>query len=219
MVLRAFERRLENVVEGTFARAFRSGLRPVEIGRKIIRAVDDGRTVGVSGRTLVPNAVVVQLAAADAEAFAPIAATLVRELVDLVRAYARDEGYGFLGPVAVELVVDERRRTGTVAVAAEFRESGDGVGAGTLVLPGGERRVLTRAVITVGRSETSDLQIVDPSVSRSHAEVRARGDGFVVVDLGSTNGTRVNGARVTERELRDGDEIVFGNVAVRFVAS
>ncbi|MBM3684147.1 MAG: DUF2662 domain-containing protein [Actinobacteria bacterium] len=219
MVLRAFERRLEDVVEGTFARAFRSGLRPVEIGRKILRAVDDGRTVGVSGRTLVPNAVVVHLAPADAEAFAPIVGTLVRELVDLVRAYARDEGYGFLGPVMVEFTVDERRRTGTVAVAAEFQESGEGVAAGTLVLPGGARHVLTRAVVTVGRAETSDVQLVDPSVSRAHAEVRARGDGFVVVDLGSTNGTRVNGARVAECELRDGDEVVFGSVAVRFVAS
>lgn len=219
MVLRAFERRLESVVEGTVARAFRSGLRPVEIGRKIVRAVDDGRTVGVSGRTLVPNAVVVHLAAADAEAFAPIAATLVRELVDLVREYARDEGYGFLGPVSVELAVDGQRRTGTVAVTAEFRESGEGVSAGTLVLPGGERRVLTRAVVTVGRAESSDVQIVDPSVSRSHAEVRARGDGFAVVDLGSTNGTRVNGARVTDRDLRDGDEVTFGNVTTRFVAS
>ena len=219
MVLRAFERRLEDVVEGTLARAFRSGIRPVEIGRKILRAIDDGRTVGVSGRTLVPNAVVVQLAPADAEAFASIAGTLVRELCDLVREYARDEGYGFLGPVQVEFGVDERRRTGTVAVVAEFQESGVGVAAGTLVLPGGARHVLDRAVVTVGRAEASDVQLVDSSVSRGHAEVRARGDGFVVVDLGSTNGTRVNGVRVAEQELRDGDEVVFGNVAVRFVAS
>jgi pSer/pThr/pTyr-binding forkhead associated (FHA) protein len=56
-------------------------------------------------------------------------------------------------------------------------------------------------------------------VSRSHAEIRPRGVGYVVVDLGSTNGTRVNGVRVSEQELVDGDEIAFGNTRMRFEAS
>ena len=63
------------------------------------------------------------------------------------------------------------------------------------------------------------VQLVDASVSRYHAEIRAKGEGFAVVDLGSTNGTKVNGVRVTERDLRDDDELSFGNVRVRFSAS
>ena len=59
----------------------------------------------------------------------------------------------------------------------------------------------------------------DPNVSRRHAEVRPSGDGFVIVDLGSTNGTKVNGLTVTERRLEDGDEVALGNTRLRFEAS
>ena len=65
MGLQRFERRLERLVEGTFAKAFRAGLEPVEIGRKIARALDQGRMIGVQGGWVVPNDVVVSLSSAD----------------------------------------------------------------------------------------------------------------------------------------------------------
>lgn len=219
MVLRSIERRLETLVEGVFARAFRSGLRPVELGRKLMREMDDHRSVGVSGKTVVPNSFAVHLCADDAQSFASVQSSLVRELSDLVREHAREEGYSFMGPVAVTLVTDDGRRPGTFAVVGQFLDAGSGAGAGSLTLPGGDRVVLADAVTKVGRLPDCGVQIVDASVSRYHAEVRAKGDGFVVVDLGSTNGTRVNGVRVYERELRDGDELSFGTVRVRFSAS
>jgi pSer/pThr/pTyr-binding forkhead associated (FHA) protein len=61
--------------------------------------------------------------------------------------------------------------------------------------------------------------LADPNVSRNHAEVRPSGDGFEVVDQGSTNGTKVNGVRVAEHQLRPGDEIRLGNTVLRFEAS
>lgn len=219
MVLRSIERRLETLVEGVFARAFRSGLRPVELGRRLMRQMDDHRTVGVSGRTVVPNHFRIHLGPEDAAGFANVSGSLVRELCDLVREHAREEGYSFMGPVAVELVTDPDRRAGTFVVDSELLESGSGVGAGAVILPSGERVVLADPVIRVGRLPDCGVQIVDPNVSRYHAEIRAKGDGFVVVDLGSTNGTRVNGVRVTERELRDGDELTFGTIRVQFSAS
>lgn len=219
MVLRSIERRLESLVEGVFARAFRSGLRPVELGRKLLREMDDHRTVGVSGETLVPNAFELRLGPDDADGFASVSASLVRELSDLVREHARNEAYAFMGPVQVTLSTEEGRRAGTFAVVGRFLEVGSGAGAGSLLLPGGRRVVLTDAVTKVGRLPDCEVQLVDASVSRYHAEVRARGGGFVVVDLGSTNGTRVNGVRVSERALCDGDELSFGTVPVRFSAS
>lgn len=219
MVLRSIERRLETLVEGVFARAFRSGLRPVELGRKLMREMDDRRSVGVSGRTVVPNHFEVQLGPEDAQSFASVSSSLVRELSDLVREHAREESYAFMGPVSVALVTDESRRPGTFAVVGTFVEAGAGAGAGSLTLPGDQRLILADTVTKVGRLPDCGVQIVDASVSRYHAEIRARGDGFVVVDLGSTNGTRVNGVRVAERELRDGDELSFGTVRVRFSAS
>ncbi len=219
MGLQAFERRLERMVEGVFARAFRSGLRPVELGRRLVRVMDSQRSVGVSGRPVVPNAFTIYLSPDDHEQFADISDTLVRELCDAAREHARDEGYTFMGPITVDLEVDERQRKGSFEVEGRLRQGEGGGGPGSLLLPTGERVVLGEFVVTIGRMPESTIVLADPNVSRTHAEVRPKGDGYVVIDLGSTNGTRVNGVRVTEHSLRDGDEITFGNTKVVFTAS
>lgn len=219
MGLQGFERKLENLVEGAFARVFKSGLSPIEIGRRLTREMDDQRSVDVRGRTVAPNAFVVRIDVADRERFADIESHLCRELADAAREHARDEGYSFLGPVEVELETDSGLHTGSFRVDARLREGPSGVGAGSLLLPTNDRYVLDEHTVVVGRSPECDISIVDSNVSRRHAEIQPRGDGFVVVDLGSTNGTRVNGVRVSERELQDGDELTFGNTRMLFQAS
>lgn len=207
------------MVEGTFARLFRSGLRPVELGRRLVREMDANRSVDVRGRTIVPNHYTVAVSEADAERFAEVADSLERELAEAAREHARDEGYTFMGPVSVHLEADDRQHTGAFQITGRMREGTGGVGAGSLLLPTGERLGLGEAVVTVGRRPESTLQLADPNVSRNHAEIRPHGNGWVLVDLGSTNGTRVNGARVSSHELTEGDEIAFGNTIVRFEAS
>ena len=91
--------------------------------------------------------------------------------------------------------------------------------ASSLILPNGDRFPLTDSIITVGRHPDSNLVLADPNVSRHHAEIRPKGDRFAVVDLGSTNGTRVNGVRVDSQILNEGDEIAFGNTRMHFEAS
>jgi hypothetical protein len=219
MGLKAFERRLERMVEGVFARAFRSGLRPVEIGRRLVREIDDNRSVDVRGRTVVPNSFTVELSADDSEQFTDIRDTLIRELADAARDHARDEGYTFLGPVEVDLVEDTGLHAGAFQIIGRMKEGVGGSGAGSLVLPTGERVVLGEYVLSVGRAPECNIVLADPNVSRNHGEIRPKGRGYVVVDLNSTNGTRVNGVRVGEHELVDGDEIQFGNTRMRFEAS
>ena len=68
----------------------------------------------------------------------------------------------------------------------------------------------------IGALAENDVAVAAPSVSRSHAEIRAEGSGYTIVDLGSTNGTRVNGARVTTARLRPGDRIALGEVELVF---
>jgi hypothetical protein len=217
--LKGFERKLENMVEGAFARVFKSGLSPIEIGRRLTREMDDRRSVDVRGRTVTTNAFLVRVAPDDRDRFAEIEDHLCRELADAAREHARDEGYAFLGPVSVELETDERLHTGSFRIVARLREGPSGVGAGSLLWPTNDRYVLADHTVVVGRASDCDITIVDSNVSRRHAEIQPRGDGFVVVDLGSTNGTRVNGVRVTERELQDGDELAFGNTRMLFQAS
>jgi hypothetical protein len=219
MGIRGFERRLERMVEGAFARAFKSGLRPVELGRRLTREMDDNRSVGVRGGTVVPNAFTVSLSASDLEQFEGVQDSLTRELGEAAREHARDEGYSFMGPVEVELVVDERLHTGAFQIVGRMVEGVGGSGAGSLVLPNGDRFSLTESVITVGRHPECNLVLADPNVSRNHAEIRPKGDRFEVVDLGSTNGTRINGVRIDSQLLQDGDELSFGNTRMHFEAS
>ncbi len=219
MVLRNFERRLERIVEGAFARAFKSGLRPIEIGRRLTREMDDSRSIGVRGGTVVANHYRVRLSKQDADEFAQVTDTMQRELADLARDHAREEGYTFMGPVEVDFQVDPGMRVGAFSVEARLREGEGGAGAGSLVLPSGERFVLGETVVSIGRLPESTLVLEDPNVSRQHAEIRPSGTGFVLADLGSTNGSKVNGIKVSERVLQDGDELTFGATTFRFEAS
>src|SRR5687767_4910233 len=101
--MRNFENRLERMVEGTFSRVFKSGVRPVELGRRVVRAMDGKRSIGVSGKTVAPNEFTIRLSETDHAEFETIHDSLVRELCDTAREHARDAGYTFLGPITVEL--------------------------------------------------------------------------------------------------------------------
>lgn len=219
MALKGFERRLERMVEGTFSRLFRSSIRPVELGRRLVREMDDHRSVDVRGRTLVPNHYTVELSETDFEQFAEISESLERELAEAAREHARDERYVFMGPVSVHLEQADRQHPGSFQIVGRMKEGKGGSGAGALVLPTGERLQLGEQVVTIGRKPESTIQLGDPNVSRAHAEVRPHGNGWVLVDLGSTNGSRVNGTRVSTHELREGDELAFGNTVLHFEAS
>jgi hypothetical protein len=217
MGLQQFERRLERLVEGVFAKAFRSGLQPVEVGRRVTREMDLRRTVGVNGM-IAPNRFTVALSRSDTERFAGFADALLRELGDAVREHAKSEGYSFVGPVDVEITTDESLGAGEFLVAGSTVEGAGGLPVGSLTVDG-RRIVIAEEPIAIGRLPECDVVVNDPNVSRRHAEVRRRGNDFVVVDLGSTNGTKVNGAGVKERRLADGDEIRVGNTTLRFQAS
>jgi hypothetical protein len=218
MGLQQFERRLERLVEGVFAKAFRSGLQPVEVGRRLTREMDLHRTVGVRG-VIAPNWFEIALAPADHQRFEPFADTLVRDLGEMARGHARDEGYLFLGPVDINLDTDTSLTPGMFLVSGEVREGRGGGPVGSLVLPDGTRVPLGDDAVAIGRMPDCDVVLDDRNVSRRHAEVRRIPNGFVVVDLESTNGTKVNGAGVKERRLDDGDELLLGSSTLRFEAS
>jgi len=81
----------------------------------------------------------------------------------------------------------------------------------------GRRLVVGPAGATLGRSRQCDIVLDDPNISRQHAEVRPRGGSWVLSDLGSTNGSRINGRRVEETEVvRPGDVIELGATRLRF---
>jgi hypothetical protein len=219
MGMQALEQRLERMVDGVFRRS-RNTIRPIELGRRLIREMDDHRTVDVKGQRVVPNDFQILLAADDHHGFADIEDALRTELVEAVREYAREEGYHFMGPVAVDLRVDNSLKPGRFGITSQIKQGEAGRRPGTIVMPSGDRIELSDGRNLIGRLADCRIIINDGNTSRHHAEIHRSGSGFVINDLGSTNGTFLNGERLTgDRRVTDGDIITVGSVSLRFEAS
>ena len=168
--------------------------------------------------TVVPNRFIVTLSQDDLDRFAGFHDALIQELGDAVREHARDEGYGFEGPVEVSLVADPGARRGDLRVDAAIAE-GPMTPSGRIVLDDGRQIALGAAPAVIGRLPDCAITLSDPQTSRQHAEIRYDDHHFLIVDLGSTNGTLVNGVQVREQTLQDGDTILVGATSMRFEES
>jgi hypothetical protein len=221
-ILRDFERRLGGLVEGFFATTFRSGLQPVELAKRLMREMDSGKTVGVR-EVWAPNRYVFTLSEQDGSRFEQAEQALVGELKQVVRDAAAERGWGLVGPPEIEFEVDEGLGKGRFECVASFVEGEEELppqpagGRGSLVsLADGRSRALDRPTTTIGRLPECDVVVDDAGASRQHAEVRRTDDGFVLSDLGSTNGTLVNGAPIREHLLEEGDRITIGETILEF---
>jgi hypothetical protein len=234
-ILRDFERRLEGMVEGLFTKAFRSGVHPVELAKRVLREMDSNQTVGVRG-VWVPNRYVFTLSPDDREQFARMERSLASELEQVVVDGARERGWGLLARPKVAFETDEDLKRGEFRVVAELteetggpptgpqpaREAAAAAKAGSALLAQVEDGSVVKEFslegerMVIGRLEGSDVQLADPGASRKHAEVRRDGNDYVLVDLGSTNGTLVNEAPVTEHTLEEGDRITIGRTVLEF---
>lgn len=219
MVMQGLEQRLERMVDGVFKRS-RNSIRPIEIGRRLLREMDDHRTVDVKGERVVPNDFVVRLSTKDHAGFDDINDALRTELIEAVREYAREENYHFMGPVAVDLQVDDDLKPGRFTISSQSKVAESGQRPGFIVMPSGDRVELTDDNNLIGRLADCAVIVTDTNTSRHHARISRSGSGFVVADLGSTNGTFVNGERLTaDRRLSDGDTVTVGSVNLRFEAN
>jgi hypothetical protein len=228
-ILRDFERRLGNMVEGFFATAFRSGLQPVELAKRILREMDAGKTVGVRG-VWAPNHFVFRLSPEDAERFQQAEGALIGELKQVVRDASAERGWGLVGPPEIEFRTDEAIGRGQFGCEASLVEgepepapapSAKAVGEATLVLLEDGHDATTyrlhKHTVTIGRLPECEVVISDPGASRRHATITLNDDGeYVLSDLGSTNGTLVNDEAVAERALADGDRITIGTSTLEF---
>ena len=118
-VLRTIESKLESLFEGVFGRAFRTNVQPVELARKLVKEMDDHRTVSVS-RVYVPNEYTIYLAPSDREQFSDFEESLCDELADYVTEHARREGYVLLTAAKVKLETDADLDMGVFGIATRF---------------------------------------------------------------------------------------------------
>jgi hypothetical protein len=221
-ILRDFERRLGGLVEGLFSKTFRSGLQPVEIAKRIQREMEDARSVGVS-EVWAPNRFELALSPEDHARYEQAEDAIVAELRRVVRETAAERGWGLVGPPEIAFRADPHLKKGDLGCAAALVEGEDREPAAdsraSLVIreDGGERTVpLTADTVTVGRLADCDVVLKDRGASRKHAQLRFRDGAWTLTDLGSTNGTRLNGQTVQSRELADGDRVTIGTTVIEF---
>jgi pSer/pThr/pTyr-binding forkhead associated (FHA) protein len=316
-----FERRLEGLVGGAFARVFKGQVEPVEIGNALQREATDKRNVMGNGQVLSPNRYRVTLSPSDYERLVPWEAQLTNSLAELVQDYLDENGWATIGDIEVYLALDDQLHTGVFGVASRMEPQAPprrrpydslslpvvpGLGVGEYAQPynpqaqaappvyaGGyadpaaehaapqphyppqppfpprppapqpvyaqppaaqppaaqpgyprpgqpaypqqpgypprtsatpalvvdetnERFELRHGSNVVGRGTDADLQLLDQGVSRRHLDVQYDGNTTTVYDLGSTNGTSVNGHEVGSHQLRHGDVIRIGHTRLVF---
>jgi hypothetical protein len=294
-----FERRLEGLVGGAFARVFKGQVEPVEIGSALQREASDKRNVMGNGQVLAPNRYRVTLSSSDHERLVPWDVQLTGSLAELVQEYLDENRWSTIGDIEVYLACDDQLHTGVFGVASrmepkapprrrpqdsmslpvvpgvppgEYAHPFSGAGhdpyrAGSVGLappqvapqfaapappippamspepppqyvapsppsgPPGARHGRAPSLVVdqtnerfelrvgsnvVGRGTDADLQLLDQGISRRHLDIQYDGNLATAYDLGSTNGTSVNGHEVGSQVLRHGDVVRVGHTRLVF---
>jgi FhaA, N-terminal domain/FHA domain len=223
-LLERFEDSLDRLVNGAFARAFKAEVQPVEIASALQREIGDRAAVIDRQRTVIPNVFHVELSEHDYRRLAVFKEALQTELATLVRDYGAEQRYTLLGPVQVNLGQDDELETGIFRVRSEARAEVRAAGSQEAVSVdtrqprlevAGTAYPLVRAITRLGRGSDTDIRIEDPGASRNHCEI-VLGSPVLVRDLDSTNGTFVNGQRISQVEVTDGTAIVIGTTQLVF---
>ncbi len=223
-VLDRFEKGVENVVQGAFARTFKSGVKPVELASAVRRQCDARAAAVDRNRTVAPNEYEISLSANDHDNVEEWGAeALAHELEDALRDHAERQQYSFVGGVNVEFIRDESLATGRLAVSSRTTR-GPAAPATTrhhnsrhpLLDIDGERYHLTGEMTVIGRGAEADIVVDDTGVSRQHCRFELTDQGTILTDLGSTNGTLVEGQRITEVTLLDGNAVRIGRTTIMY---
>ena len=274
-VLQRFEKRLENLVEGAFAKVFKGVVHPVEIASAMQREADAHKSILGGGRTLVPNRYIIDLSPPDHDRLAQYAAPLAQELAQAQAEYIGEQGWTVYGDVIVEIERGEGLDTGMFRIAAEVytgaveapppppphqqyqQQQGYGMPPGAppisgppmggppmgppgspvapvsssptppvtplhgarqarLISSDGRQFAVAIGSTVIGRGEGAQVRLADVGISRQHARLDYDGTRMVLTDLGSTNGTTVNGNRITAAALQHGDVIQLGTTTLTF---
>jgi hypothetical protein len=209
-----FERGLERAVNGAFAKTFKSGLQPVEITSALRRELDTKAVVVARDRILVPNKFTVRLSRADYDRMSELGDSLIDELVQLVQRHAAAQHYSFAGGLSVKLKADDALGLGSIDIDSVNVK---GAVAWTPVLDiDGKRHPITKARTIIGRGSDADITVDDSGISRKHVEVLWDGKRGQVNDLGSTNGSKLNGAPVHKAPLEPDSLIEIGRTRIVF---
>ncbi len=195
-ILDGFEKGLERLVTGAFSKTFKSELQPIEIGAAIKADMDAKASVVSRDRILVPNVFEISLASEDFKRMQALGDNLIAELADQIARHAQRQKFQLGGALSLKIAEDGSLNVGQVRVLSNVADVE--VNWTPALEVAGTRYMLTKPRTSVGRDGSADIQVEDNGLSRQHFEVLWDGKRGGVRDLGSTNGTKVNGRPITE---------------------
>lgn len=213
-ILDNFERGLERAVNGAFARTFRSGLQPVELTSGLRRELDTKAAVVSRDRILAPNRFMLHMSSSDYKRMREMGEALNDELIAFVQKHATSQHYQFAGGLSIELIEDASITEGMLQVESENVK---GAVAWTPVLDiGGKHYPLTHSVTVIGRGSEADITVDDSGISRRHVQIIWDGRRAQAEDLGSTNGSELNGQPLRKAILEPESIITIGRTRIVF---
>jgi hypothetical protein len=210
---RQLEKRLERLVDGASRTIFRGRVHPVDLATRLIREADLNLAEGPAG-PVVPNEFHVTLSPVDLEA-AGSAARLGSELAHTLQATAAERGWRLEGPAAVAVAPNPAVRVRDMRISSEVAP-GEHAPWGQLI---GTRKHadLGPNRVLLGRATDCDIILSEPEVSRHHAIIHREQQRSWITDLGSANGTTVDGSAVTTPvPLRPGARLAMGPATFMF---
>lgn len=238
-ILDRFEETMEQLIEGSIGRIMRSPVQPAEIGRKLERAMLAHQVISVGG-IMVPNEYRVAMHPADIARFSDYLDSVCTDMERWLSDLATERGLVMVGRPAVQIVPDTTIRRRTIQVSASvhthqprrpapkanrtevfqpLQQAESALRLRIVAGPGkGQEVSLDKDSLSVGRATDNDLVIGAADVSRHHARLERHRDHWQVIDLNSTNGTKVNGNRVHQQSIDVGDRIEFGSAAAELIA-
>lgn len=225
-VVDRFERAVSQGVNAPFSKMFASSIKAVDVKSAIRESMDNSRATLSDGRVVVSNEYRVLLNEKDFQSVMDQnSQVFAQELAQDATSYATEQSYVFVGPVEVtfsageyplgELKIENAIRRGPAAPVTTAGASP----AHPIIDIEGQQWLLTEPVTVIGRGSEADIVVHDPGVSRRHLELRITSQGVIATDLGSTNGSYVEGHRISAATLLDGNEITIGRTHLLFWTS
>lgn len=211
--LENFERQVERLVGGAFAKTFTSGVHPVEIVAALKKEIDTCATVVSRSRVVAPHTFRISLSTPDFDRFTRLGPDFVAELRSTLDAYAKQRGYSFSEPLQITLAAQTNLIEGVVEVSSEKVRKVVWIPSITWK---GTVYPLVRSHTLIGRGSDADVHVDAKGVSRHHAEIHWDGKKAEIIDLGSTNGTQVEGKKIDRAALPDACTLTIGQARILF---
>jgi len=229
-LLDSLEARLDKLVNGSFSKAFKAGIEPTELGA-VLQQELDAKAKDIDGTQTVPNIFVIDLGSDDYTRLQAYLLPLGAELAKLAQDYAAEQRYAATSHMSVSFQHDPQLDTGIfrinsgsgpvaqpVATTADSAMPVEMIADSNpphLTTVAGEKFLLTQSVTKIGRGDQAEIQIEDAGISRLHCAI-ILGSETTIRDLGSTNGTVVDGRTITETVILDGTIIKIGSTTLTY---